>query len=367
MRGKVLIVDDCSVNRKALESILQSDYQLAIAENGEQALAVIQGFKPDVAILDIMMEGMDGYQLCARLREDPSLKRLKILFVSGECIDLSDRLKGYQRGADDYICKPFEKGELLAKIGVFMRLKTNEEVHQFTSDVLSLLYREMQAPLSGITGPTKLLLQDHQLSEEQRRHAETIQQSVKRLTQLCEKTQALGNLTSGAYIGSPSSCTVSTLIQDQIRKVAMDAVSQGVEIIDDLQSCPPAAADRYDLGTAIGILLENAVRFSVPGSQIMISLTQEQDSACIRVTDQGEGVPQDVLENLFEVFCNTDIRNQGRGLHLHLPMVYHLLKLYGGSIEAESEIGKGTTFTIRLPLADESSKGLIPSASLASL
>jgi DNA-binding response OmpR family regulator len=125
----ILIVDDHPSNVALLEEILGDDYQLKTATCGEEALAVAPDCQPDLILLDIMMPGLDGYETCRRLRAHPLLRQPKILMVSAKAL-VSERLHGYEAGADDYITKPFDAGELLAKVRVYLRLKTAEDAEQ---------------------------------------------------------------------------------------------------------------------------------------------------------------------------------------------------------------------------------------------
>ena len=121
-RGKILIVDDNAINLAVCEEALGRDYECMCASNGEESLQLARVFHPDLVLLDVMMPGIDGYETCERLRADPDLRFAKILLVTAKA-QVLDRLRGYEAGADDYIIKPFEPDELVAKVRVFLRLK----------------------------------------------------------------------------------------------------------------------------------------------------------------------------------------------------------------------------------------------------
>ncbi len=115
MQHKILIVDDLPMNVLILTKILQTDYQLETAASGEEALAKATAFQPALMLLDIMMPGIDGYETCRRIRATPALCSLKIIMVSARALP-EERMQGYEAGADDYIIKPFERHELLARV-----------------------------------------------------------------------------------------------------------------------------------------------------------------------------------------------------------------------------------------------------------
>lgn len=121
---KILIVDDDPMNIDILMDDLEDLYTLRSAESGEEALQIIPEFRPDLILLDIMMSGIDGYEVCRRIRADKQYNAIKIILISGRAME-NERQKGYAVGADDYVTKPFEVEELVEKIRVLDELKNN--------------------------------------------------------------------------------------------------------------------------------------------------------------------------------------------------------------------------------------------------
>ncbi len=119
---KVLIVDDDAMNIDILRDDLEEKYLVASAESGEEALELIPDFKPDVLLLDIMMTGIDGYEVCRRIRADKHFDEMKIILISGRAMD-NERQKGFEVGADDYITKPFDVDSVDEKIQNLQNLK----------------------------------------------------------------------------------------------------------------------------------------------------------------------------------------------------------------------------------------------------
>ncbi len=182
-REKILLVDDNPTNIAILEEILEEDYQVAIAMCGEEALAAAPDFRPDMILLDVMMPGIDGYETCRQIRANPTLKNTKIIMVSAKAL-VSERLQGYEAGANDYITKPFNKDELLAKVRVYLRLKCVEEVDQLKSNVITLLNHESGTPLHIILLAVDLLqLEDDMDAEQQKACLEDIRQSANPIRQ----------------------------------------------------------------------------------------------------------------------------------------------------------------------------------------
>ncbi len=121
-RFRILVVDDDPSNLFIMSEMLGKDYKVKTAGSGEEALQTLSTFKPHMVLLDVMMPGMDGYEVCRRIREDERHPNVNILFVSAKDM-IEERLTGYRVGGDDYITKPFDQNELLAKIKVFLRLR----------------------------------------------------------------------------------------------------------------------------------------------------------------------------------------------------------------------------------------------------
>jgi putative two-component system response regulator len=142
IKPRILIVDDSEINLKVLEQLLKADYELCRATSGTEALAKIRQFSPDLVLLDIMMPGLDGYETCRQIKAGPLGKFTPVILVSVKA-STGERLEGYAAGADDYLVKPFDHDELLAKVKIHFRLRSamedlwsaNGKIHQFNSEL----------------------------------------------------------------------------------------------------------------------------------------------------------------------------------------------------------------------------------------
>lgn len=182
-----MCVDDCETNLEIMLTILKDDYLVNTATTGEEALHMANDFHPDITLLDIMMPGMDGYEVCRRMKNNPSICNGKIIMVSAKAL-LSERLEGYAAGADDYLTKPFHKDELKAKISVYLKLKSAGEVEQLKAETLNKLNHELGTRLHGILLPTTILKSDDGIkSLERKMLAEIVYNNVKDLHELLEE------------------------------------------------------------------------------------------------------------------------------------------------------------------------------------
>jgi len=128
-KSKILAVDDNSINLAVIEELLGSQYNLMTVSTGIDALKMAQEFRPDLIILDIMLPDIDGYEVCQQIRKSSLLRYTKIIMVSAKAMT-SERLKGYQVGADDYLTKPFDGEELLAKVCAHLHPKPIKAIQE---------------------------------------------------------------------------------------------------------------------------------------------------------------------------------------------------------------------------------------------
>ena len=146
MKPKILIVDDAPMNLRILEELLADDYELVLATSGEECLQRVRDSCPDILLLDIMMPGLDGYETCRRIKSSPLGKFTTVILMSAKAMT-AERLRGYEVGADDYVVKPFDHEEMLAKLRIHLRLRStmedlwsaNAKMHQFNADLERLV------------------------------------------------------------------------------------------------------------------------------------------------------------------------------------------------------------------------------------
>lgn len=350
---RILAVDDNPRNLAIIEKALDGEYELVCANSGEAALELAGRFRPDVILLDIMMPGLDGYETCRRLRAARVLASSKIIMLSARAT-ATDRLEGYAAGADDYVTKPFDVDELLAKLRVYVRLKSVEELDRLKSDLLHLLSHETRTPLSSVLMPADLLLADAALTPKQRELVTMMQRAGLRLLQLIEKVSFLGELKAGAVqaereclpaAGLARACITNACQQhDQpASRVVLDAPDgDGLVVTGDLRL----------LSTSLAALLDNALRLSPADAPIEVRVTGGAHWCSIAVTDRGPGIAPEFLDRIFDEFAIEDVRHHSRGLGLSLATARLIAEQQGGSLTATSELGQGATFTLRLPLAE---------------
>ena len=192
-KRKILAVDDNPTNLAVFEELLGSQYDLLTVSTGQDALKLAEEFRPDLILLDIMMSGIDGYEVCRRIRMNSSLWYTRIIIVSAKAM-VSERLKGYQAGADDYLTKPYDAEELLAKVRVHLRLKPIKAIQQTEQNLLNTLYGKTNALLNSLIELAETLKSDENIAIDKRKDlAEKLHSSVKELQSFFEQTIPSGS------------------------------------------------------------------------------------------------------------------------------------------------------------------------------
>lgn len=352
-RHRVLAVDDNPRNLEIIEMSIAGEFELQTASGGQDAIDLARRFRPDVVLLDIMMPGIDGYETCRRMRSLPALRDCKIIMVSARAAT-TDRLEGYAAGADDFLSKPFDPDELVAKLRVYNQLKSVEEVDRLRSDLLHLVAHETRTPLNSVLTPVGMLLQAPDLTAEQRLMLEMIQRGGERLLSLVEKVSLWNDLKRGHLERATLSLEVDGLVQSALSglqgKVEQGTPRQLVEIEPDLR----IEADPDQMHTALTALLDNAIRLTPPSGTVRVRGFQEDSRVIVEISDEGPGIAPELLDHLFEGFVVADVRRHSRGHGLSLAIARLIVEQHGGELRVESLPEAGTTFTLHLPFAGSS-------------
>ena len=348
-QSRILIVDDNPTNIDILEEMFEDCYQLAISSSGEDALNVAEDFRPDLVLLDVMMPGIDGYETCLKFRSHPMLQYTKIIMVSAKAL-LTERMQGYEAGADDYVTKPFDPEELLAKVRVYLRLKSVEEMDRLKSGVLQWLCHETRTPLRGIIGPIKTLLDDDIDYDERQHYLEIIDQNASQLHHLFENVVTLSELKSGKKPYAFEKIPLDSLVRNAIETVSTDAIENNISIEYEELSESTTYLDKSKIYMALVHILQYAIRLSPLDSRLVVQLSDMDDTLFLTITDEGEGLDPELVPHLFDEFTAIDTRLPADGQGLALAIAQQIVLGHQGAIHVESAKGEGTTFRILLPM-----------------
>lgn len=343
---KILIVDDEPQNVMLMREILSfhPEYECRGAMSGLEALAHLRTYYPEIILLDVMMPGLDGYEVCKRIRNQNEHKFSKIIMISGMSM-IDDRLKGYDAGADDYLTKPFVEDELLAKLKVYSKLNRMEEVDTLKTMALNILSHETRTPLNGIILGSELLGEMDGLPEKAKEYVKLVQESGLKIQELVEKISRYYYLKDGIN---------KTLSKGSLRPAIMSifsSLSTGVgvgEVSFDCDKNIEFVADWTLLKEAIGYVVDNSIKNSPPSGIITINCWKKASQIFIQVGDQGPGVEPSLTERVFDGLFTPDLLHHRQGTGLSLAIAKEIIEEHGGRISCRNREECGTLFEITL-------------------
>jgi DNA-binding response OmpR family regulator len=254
-------VDDDPQFIRLLERILRNQFVLETASSGAEALLITRAFQPDLILLDINMSGMDGYETCRRLRQNERSRLFKIFMVSAKD-KLDDRLVGYEAGADDYVTKPFDPEELLAKIHVFMKLRRTEEVDGLKNSLLELLASEVLDPVKKIMDWTGELINNPETPDHLWELLSSVYKNAIDLNRFVGKADRLHRLRQQGIELHYSRDSLKAHLLSTIRQWTPAAQQKGLRVVYDISGDNDISMDWDVLDEVINYLLDNAVRYS---------------------------------------------------------------------------------------------------------
>ncbi len=352
-RGRILVVDDNARNVAILKKILGNAYRVATACDGEEALRTALRFVPDLVLLDISMPGMDGYEVCRRIRSTLALARTKIIMVSAK-IMVSERLAGYEAGADDYVVKPFDDEELQAKVRVYMRLKKVEEVDRLRSDLLMLLNEEARTPLAAIVSPIEIALEEPTLNADGKRLLQLAREGAHQLNEFVDRVLLLSRLHSGLVPVQFKREELGALVRVMVQDMRPFAHQAGVRLQESPAEKVIVEVDADQIRRVVACLLDNSIRLTPREGTVQVELGVRDGHACLSVSDQGPGVPEHFLGRVIDGLTLPEVTRQSPGHGLSLVIARAIARSHDGILTAENLESGGALFTLQLPVAEDS-------------
>ena len=353
---KILLAEDELGLRENIIALLEiRGYEVVPAIDGMDALKKLRSFTPDLIISDIMMPYLDGYELFKRVKEDDRTKFIPFLFLSAKS-DLSSIRQGMGLGADDYVTKPFSSEDLLRSINTQLQKAetVNLKIDQIRSNIRESLPHELRTPLVGILGFSEIILNESQIlnKEEIIEMVDRINISARRLHNRIEKFLQLTELDLITRAKGDVNIVESPITNDQVKQKAVEHLHIKNRMDDLKLKIDPAflVIPSKILNVIIVELIENSVKFSTPGTPIIVTGIKEDKGYVLSVTDQGFGMDESEIKSIgeFNQFSRGDYTFDGNGLGL--TFVKRAVNLFGGSVQISSSKKIGTTVLVNFQL-----------------
>lgn len=361
-KGLILIVDDNPNNLKVIAGVLGGEYSLSFANNGHNALKLLEKISPDLILLDVMMPGMNGFEVCKYIKESRSVKDIPIIFLTAKA-EPEDIKRGYDMGAVDYITKPFNTTEIKMRVKTHLCLYKSQKVVEFANKekdkLFSIISHELKNMFTSIIGLSEILVEEI----EDTNNRDLIDCSKRILTTSNSSLNLLSNLLvwSKVQVGKIR-YTPTMIVVDEFTSEVLDFFKEqlnnkSISINHCISGDSVFESDRDMLGIILRNLIENAIKFSY--SKSVIDLTIKTDTRVeITVKDYGVGIDDLTLKNLFNIEFNTGkpgtAGEQSTGLGLFI--IKDLVDRMGGYIQVNSKEGKGSEFTVSIPFARDISQ-----------
>ena len=352
---KILVVDDSPDNVFLIRTILEEEgYTVSTAENGAYALEKIVQSPCDLVLLDLMMPGIDGYEVTKRVRENTELPFIPILLITAH--DSPNVAHGLDLGADDFIRKPVTVDELLARVRSLLRLKhtidERDEIAHQRQDFVSRLTHDLRTPLVA-ADRILLLFQQGALGDLSAQMQEVIgimARSNSNLLQMVNTLLEVYRFEAGRKTLAFQPVNLHQLLEEIAKELTPLADEKQLSVnLDFGEETISIIGDRLELHRLFTNLIGNAIKFTDIGSvTIRLKSAAVDDSITIEVADTGQGIPFEEQAILFERFRQGSHKRSGSGLGLYLS--HRIVEAHQGSIQVNSEVGKGSVFVVRLPI-----------------
>lgn len=349
----ILIVDDIPENIQVLLQIMENEkYRFAIATSADDAFKSIEAEKPDLVLLDIILPNVNGYEICRQLQENAATEDIPIIFLT-VLDEMENVLKGFSLGAVDYITKPFNEHEVLARVNTQLKLQqANQklrELNQTKDKLFSVIAHEIRNPFSNIINFSELMLEN--IDSYNKENLKNILSAIH--VDALKSFEMLENLLMWSRSHLKSNLKVN--MQPILLKEIVDGVvafnketiqKKNLNIVNDIDANTMIFADMNMTETIVRNLVSNAIKFTSNGDiQLFNKTTNEHVEFYIR--DTGIGIADENLEAIFDLnyFTTKGTMNEG-GTGLGLVITREFVEKNNGTITVESQPGEGTTFKV---------------------
>ena len=375
-KSKILVVDDEKMNIKLLKGILFSEnYSFYAAMSGEESLSMVNDIKPDLILLDVMMPGMSGFEVCQKIKQDENTKSIPIIMVTA-LNEKEHRIKAMESGADDFLSKPVDNTEVLIRVKSLLRVKSHYdeilrknkeiavknkkllELEKFKDGLIHMIVHDLRNPLWAVFGYLDLLLLDKsQFDQNQTKYLESCIGSCQELKEMIDSLLDIYKMEEGQMKLNIEKADIKELIEESIQSFLVKATAKQIGFSIDCSNRKLAVPiDRSLVKRVFSNLINNAIRHTPSGGEIKILAEPYQNNGnlLVEVIDTGNGIEPAFHETVFDKFEQVKQKQSGNSVGasgLGLSFCKLAVEAHGGRIWVESEgQGKGANFQFTLPV-----------------
>lgn len=357
----ILVVDDTAENLRLLASMLGAHgYEIRPVTSGRQALQAAERDPPDLVLLDINMPQMNGYDVCVALKASERCRDVPVIFLTA-LGDVNDKIRAFAVGGVDYITKPFQVEEVLARVRTHIALhrvtrdlersyQRLSELEKLRDDLVRMVVHDMRSPLMVVAGHLQLLRSNtHDVLGEHAFDLEAALQGTRALSVMTEDLLDVSRLESGKLELDRQPTDLGVLASEVCRSLAVLDDARVIEV--EVGDAPPLACDRGLIRRVLENLVVNAVKHTPAGGRVKVALAATATGVRVAVIDEGKGVPVEARTRIFEKFETLAARREQRYHSVGLGLAFCKLALeaHGGSIGVDSAEPRGSVFWFELP------------------
>jgi two-component system sensor histidine kinase/response regulator len=359
-RPAVLVVDDEPMNRSLIRATLAATCDVVEAGTGPEALELLKTRSVELVLLDVMMPGMDGFEVCRRIKETQT-RYLPVLLVTA-LGEQSDKNRGLESGADDFLTKPVDRRELLLRTRAFLRLREQDKIiHRQLEemknlqgqkdDLVALLVHDLRSPLAGVVAHLQLLEED--LTGRAKADVQQALKAADVALRRMEETLQIRLMEEGELTVRRHPVAVGRIVEETLAEVSPIARRKNIVLHAEVAVAPTANIDEALVRRCVENLLSNALKYTPSGADISVSARPAAGGVAIEVADRGPGVPDQLKNGMFEKFGSIEVKKGGtrQGFGLGLYLVKLVAQGHGGSVTVKDREGGGSVFRLLLRTA----------------
>ncbi|HXH75241.1 MAG TPA: hybrid sensor histidine kinase/response regulator [Bacteriovoracaceae bacterium] len=355
--SRILHIDDDESNRYAVNLILKkAGYEVVAAENGAKGIKMASTEDPDLIILDIRLPDMNGYDICRNFKANPELKGIPVLQTSATFTTSEDKVEGLDSGADGYLAQPIESAVLVATVRSLLRTRHAEKIALKATlareETLAIVSHDLRNPLAAILLQVSLLSKqiatgssDNNIPDKLAK----ITNSCNRMNRLIGDLLDVSNIEGGQFKLNKSLHSLNDILnevwvsfEDQGKQVDVSIVREFASKIISFE------VDKDRIIQVLGNIISNSLKFTPKMGKITMWLRETDTDVLIGIEDTGKGIEDESLKHIFDRYWQGHKTRQS-GVGLGLSIVKGIVEAHDGKVIVESEIGKGTRFTVVLP------------------